>query len=137
MPTTAKPTRVDVVVIGAGVAGLEAARTLHDAGLEIVVLEARERIGGRIFTLHDSELPVGIELGAEFVHGSAPELREIGRAAALTICDIEGRRWESRSGALRPLGDDFWAELESVMARLRERPRDDRSFAEFLASKPG
>lgn len=130
-------TTADVVVIGAGVAGLEAARVLHDAGLNVVVLEARERIGGRIFTLRDPELPVGIELGAEFVHGSAPELREIARAAALTVCDVAGERWQSKTGALRPLGDEFWAELESVMSRLRKQRRHDRSFAEFLSSKPG
>lgn len=128
---------VDVVVIGAGVAGLAAARALHEAGLRIVVLEARERIGGRIFTIHDTELPVSIELGAEFVHGSAPELREVARDARLTVCDIGGQRWESRSGALAPLGEAFWSELESVMSRLRNRPDKDRSFAEFLKSKPG
>jgi monoamine oxidase len=128
---------VEVVVIGAGVAGLEAARALHDAGVEFVVLEARERIGGRIFTMRTAELPVGIELGAEFVHGSAPELREIARAARLTIVDIDGERWESRAGALRPLGDDFWRDLERVMGRLRDRPRRDRSFEEALNSMRG
>lgn len=130
-------TQADVIVIGAGVAGLEAARLLHEAGVELVVLEARERIGGRVFTARDADLPVGIELGAEFVHGSAPELREIAAAARLTVCDIEGGRWQSRSGALRPLGEDFWAELESVMSRLRDRPKHDRSFEQFLKSKPG
>jgi monoamine oxidase len=126
-----------VVVVGAGVAGLEAARLLHRADLDLVVLEARERIGGRIFTAHDTELPVGVELGAEFVHGSAPELREIARDARLTVCDIEGERWESRAGTLRPLDEEFWAELERVMSRLRDRPQQDRSFEQFLNGKPG
>jgi monoamine oxidase len=128
---------VDVIVIGAGVAGLEAARVLHEAGLEILVLEARERIGGRIFTRRDPELPIAIELGAEFVHGSAPEVREVARAARLTLCDIGGARWESRAGVLHPLGETFWAELESVMSRLRNRPHEDRSFEQFLQHHPG
>ncbi|HET7199396.1 MAG TPA: FAD-dependent oxidoreductase, partial [Burkholderiales bacterium] len=128
---------VDAVVIGAGVAGLAAARALQDAGVDFIVLEARERIGGRIFTARDAELPVGVELGAEFVHGSAPELHEIVRAARLTLCDIEGERWQSRSGALRPLGEAFWSELEAVMSRLPDRARDDRSFQEFLKKRPG
>lgn len=129
--------KVDVVVIGAGVAGLGAARVLHDEGIELVVLEARERLGGRIFTVRDDELPVAIELGAEFVHGSAPELHEIARAARLTVADVYGERWQSRSGTLRPLGADFWSELESVMSRLKKRPRHDRSFEEFLKDRPG
>lgn len=128
---------VEVVVIGAGVAGLTAARALHDAGVEFVVLEARERIGGRIFTMRAAELPVGIELGAEFIHGSAPELREITRVARLTVVDIDGERWESRGGLLQPLGEDFWRDLERVMGQLQDRPRRDRSFHEALKGMRG
>jgi monoamine oxidase len=132
---TVESAHVDVAIIGAGAAGLEAARILHDAGIEIVVLEARERVGGRIFTLHDPELPVPVELGAEFVHGSAPELAEIARAAHLPTLDIDGERWQSRRGALHPF-DDFWESLESVMGRL-DGQRRDRSFEEFLNTRPG
>ena len=57
-----------VLVIGAGAAGLAAARTLHDDGHDVTVLEARDRLGGRAFTSYDvAAHPV--ELGAEFVHG--------------------------------------------------------------------
>ena len=55
-----------VVVIGAGAAGLAAARALHDAGIDVQVLEARNRIGGRVFTVTDSQTTRPIELGAEF-----------------------------------------------------------------------
>src|SRR5690606_28628752 len=67
----------DVLVIGAGVAGLAAAGELVRAGLRVRVLEARDRIGGRVDTLRDPSLPVPIELGAEFVHELTPELRAI------------------------------------------------------------
>lgn len=57
----------DVIVVGAGAAGLSAARELAAAGLSVAVLEARERIGGRVWT---SETSMGlIELGAELIHG--------------------------------------------------------------------
>jgi monoamine oxidase len=57
-----------VIVIGAGVAGLTAAQILHKSGLEVQILEATERVGGRISTLYGfAESP--IELGAEFIHG--------------------------------------------------------------------
>ncbi len=58
----------DVLVLGAGVAGLKAGRDLRDAGLRVVVLEARERVGGRVWT-DRSLAPHPVELGAEFVHG--------------------------------------------------------------------
>ncbi|MEM7117902.1 MAG: FAD-dependent oxidoreductase [Chloroflexota bacterium] len=58
---------VKVVVIGAGMAGIMAAQTLHDAGLDVVLLEARNRIGGRTHTDHSLGAP--IDLGAAWVHG--------------------------------------------------------------------
>ena len=58
----------DVLVIGAGAAGLAAARTLADEGVAVTVLEARSRVGGRCWTSYDlARHPV--ELGAEFIHG--------------------------------------------------------------------
>lgn len=56
-----------ILVIGAGMAGIAAARTLHDAGCSVAVLEARDRIGGRTHT--DSSLGVDIDLGAAWIHG--------------------------------------------------------------------
>ncbi|KPV42111.1 hypothetical protein SE17_44510 [Kouleothrix aurantiaca] len=58
----------DIVVIGAGAAGLGAARALADAGRQVVLLEARDRTGGRVWTDH-SFGPVPVERGAEFIHG--------------------------------------------------------------------
>ena len=65
----ADDTRRDhVVVVGAGFAGLAAARKLADAGGRVTVLEARERIGGR--TLTDTSLGVPIDIGASWIHGT-------------------------------------------------------------------
>jgi len=47
------PTNPDVVIIGAGIAGIEAARTLHDKGISFIVVEANNRIGGRVYTDND------------------------------------------------------------------------------------
>lgn len=57
-----------VVVVGAGMAGLAAARRLADEGVEVTVIEARERIGGRMWT--DTSLGVPIDLGAAWIHGT-------------------------------------------------------------------
>src|SRR5919108_3118608 len=58
----------EVLVIGAGAAGLAAAQALVDAGRRVVVLEARDRVGGRIWTDRGFG-PVPVERGAEFIHG--------------------------------------------------------------------
>jgi len=61
--------KVDVIIIGAGAAGLSAAHGLSELNLNVVILEARDRIGGRIFTINEPSLPGPVELGAEFIHG--------------------------------------------------------------------
>ena len=128
--------KIDVVVIGAGAAGVAAARALHDAGVSVIVLEARERIGGRVFTHRDRETPVPIELGAEFIHGGAEELNELLDDARLTSADVAGQRYGAAGRRLRPL-NDFWEQLDRVMRRLPKPPSNDRSFQEFLDTRPG
>ena len=130
--------RVDVVIVGAGVAGLAAACRLAQTGATTAVLEARDRIGGRVHTVRDERAPIPIELGAEFVHGSAPEVSEIARRAELVICDIHGERWRAHGGRLTPVDDaEYWKELGGVMSRLDPQRTPDRSFQEFLDTKPG
>jgi monoamine oxidase len=128
----------DVVIVGAGVAGLAAARRLTEAGLSIVVLEARDRVGGRVFTVRDERSPVPIELGAEFVHGSAPEVVEIARSSRLVVCDVRGERWRALRGKLARMDNDgFWRQLHHVMHRLDPNRTPDRSFQEYLESTAG
>lgn len=143
--------KLDVVVIGAGAAGITAARELHDKGVEVVVLEARERIGGRIWTHRDRDTPVPIELGAEFIHGSAPELEKTLDDAHLLTVDIAGKRWivagtkgsrdrgtqgSGDRGKWRPL-DDFWEQLYRVMRLIEGGPKRDRSVQDFFDTRPG
>jgi monoamine oxidase len=124
-----------VAIVGAGVAGLAAMRELEKHGLRVQVLEARDRIGGRILTVRDDRLAHPIELGAEFIHGSAEETLTIVRDARLLACAIEGQRFRGRGGRLTKL-DDFWRRLDVVMRRLDPK-KADRSFADFLAESPG
>lgn len=68
-PAAVEVEKADVIVLGAGVAGLSAAHALVDTDLDVLVLEARDRLGGRVHTdKHFAGFPV--ELGAEFVHGA-------------------------------------------------------------------
>ena len=125
----------DVVVVGAGAAGLAAARELDAAGIDVTILDARDRISGRILTVHDDDLGA-IELGAEFIHGSAEALQPIVSAARLRVLSIDGRRWEATGRTVRRL-DDFWPRLDRVMRRLESNTGADESFSDFLARRPG
>ena len=96
--TGSSATDVDVVVIGAGVAGLAAARELRAAHLNVTVLEARGRVGGRIFTYRDPAVAAPIELGAEFLHGTTAETDAIVEAAHLHAIDVVGDHWRAEHG---------------------------------------
>lgn len=127
--------KAEVAIVGAGVAGLAAMRELEGRGILTRVLEARDRIGGRIHTIRDQRVPHPIELGAEFVHGEAAEVVEVARDAGLLMYAVEGERWRSRGGRLSRL-EDFWERLHTVMRHLDGEKRD-RSFAQFLDDAPG
>ena len=125
-----------VAVIGAGVAGLAAASRIVDAGLDVTVLEARDRIGGRVWTRSAPGLVTPIEMGAEFLHGETPEIDEIAFREGARLVDVAGRRWSSRRGRL-VLMDDFWERLDRAMRQLKEDRAKDRSFADALAAIHG
>jgi monoamine oxidase len=126
--------RTDVAVVGAGVAGLAAARELRRSGLTVLVLEARDRIGGRILTVRDPRLPLPVELGAEFVHGAAPVTHRVLAEAGLATCDLAGEHWRARRGKLARA--TTWKPIDRILRRIDPRA-PDRSFDDFLASLGG
>jgi monoamine oxidase len=128
--------KLDVVIVGAGAAGIAAARNLHEQGVSVLVLEARERIGGRVWTHRDPRTPVPIELGAEFIHGSAAEIEKTLDDAKLPTVDIAGKRCMVSGSRWTPL-DDFWDRLYRVMHLMDDGRRRDRSVHDFLDTRPG
>ncbi len=128
------PFDCEVAIIGAGAAGLTALRELDRAGCEALCLEARQRIGGRISTVHDPLSPLPIELGAEFIHGRPPEIWNIVNAAPLTAYDCGDTAVRLQNGRVQD--DQAWDTIERVMAdmRLAAAQGPDRSFSEFLAN---
>jgi monoamine oxidase len=123
--------QAETIVIGAGAAGLAAARTLSDAGRSVTVLEARPRIGGRIFTVHDREWPLPVELGAEFLHGEAEATRAIARRAGLRVVELPDEHVWVQRGRIRPTGE-VWTQLGKALRRIDTR-RADVSLQTFLA----
>ena len=125
----------DVVVVGAGVAGLAAARTLAEAGRRVALLEARERIGGRIYTLPAAQPGLPIELGAEFIHGLPPELIDLVDEAGLTRFELEGEFRCSSGAGLSPCGErEEVDQLFDALSRA-ELPAADMNFNEFIAQQ--
>lgn len=130
----------DVLVIGAGVAGLHAGRVLAEAGRRVAILEARGRIGGRIWTqsisLDYAPLPVPVELGAEFVHGLPQETWSLIRQAGLRTFEIDGSSFRFDGSSLTAASPQQGAAdrvLEQMRQWLRAQPSgSDLSFAAYL-----
>jgi monoamine oxidase len=127
-----------VIVIGAGVAGLAAAARLAESGVSVTILEARDRIGGRVFTCpdhdHNSASSIPIELGAEFIHGMAREIFEPleqmnASDGAGATTEVEGDSWCVTDGRLAECG--FFAQVDEILKKM-DGGSPDESFLEFL-----
>src|SRR5690349_12746885 len=99
-------TEFDVVIIGAGAAGLAAASKLVRAGRTVALIEARDRIGGRVYTIRPPGATLPIELGADFVHGRPGETFAIAAEAGLRLYEQTGNSWAARDGRLQSDDDD-------------------------------
>jgi monoamine oxidase len=119
----------DIIIVGAGAAGLSAAAALASKDLAVTIVDARERLGGRILTLRDPNgLP--IELGAEFIHGESPATLDWLKRAGLPVLDAPQVRWILRRGLLQP-GQETFNRMRQELSRARV-PGKDVTFAEFL-----
>ena|SRR6266487_5263070 len=126
----------DVIILGAGAAGLSAAIELTRAGLAVSVIEARNRIGGRIFTLRDPVCDAPIELGAEFIHGKPPEIWDLLHRSSLHAKEVSGDIWCLREDKLSPC--DFFSEVDQLLEQMDDlrRTRLSSNFSIIVAMTP-
>jgi monoamine oxidase len=126
----------DVIVIGAGISGLAAARYLSKLDYSVVVLEASDKIGGRIKS--DWTLDAPFEVGAGWIHGPDrnPISEIIGEFGAATfLTDDENFQVFSRSGDLQSRKQIIkkYKELRNIYKRIDDRFDQDQSLEEAIA----
>ena len=124
----------DVIVIGGGIAGLAAAATAARRGLRVTLLEARDRLGGRICTLRPPHWPGHVEVGAEFVHeGNRPFCRLL-REHGLETRVVPQAHWRWNGTGLQPIRD-IAGEVGLVTREIDGAHMRRWSFADFLDRK--
>jgi monoamine oxidase len=118
-----------VIIVGAGMSGLAAACELGRAGVSVRILEARDRVGGRVLTVRDEACDAPVELGAEFIHGCPPEVLEPLSKAKIKIIEVNGDNWCAYADRLSQC--DFESDVGSILEKMDDSSPDE-SFLHYL-----
>src|SRR3954467_650981 len=111
------------IVVGAGASGLMAARVLSSKGVKGLILEGRNRSGGRIHTLEETAFGYPAETGAEFIHGNLPVTLKILQEAGIAYHPAGGKTWNARNGKLKS-GEMMMEGWPMLMKKLKELESD-------------
>lgn len=119
-----------VGIIGAGFAGLAAARRLSEFGIGVELFEATGRVGGRAHTLRDAASGAPVELGAEFVHGRPEATLSVLRAAGFELEDTANRH-HLVQGTELTAARDMWDRFSTLLEHTKHM-RHDRSARAYM-----
>jgi monoamine oxidase len=125
-----KETGFDVVIIGAGAAGLMAAWELTQVGKKVAVVEAKDHIGGRVVTLCDNQFELPVETGAEFIHGNLKLTIDLLKKAKIGYYKVEGEIWQKEEGSFEEQ-KDFIEDYKQLNKKLDE-VKEDISISQFI-----
>ncbi|MBV9402843.1 MAG: FAD-dependent oxidoreductase [Candidatus Eremiobacteraeota bacterium] len=115
----------EIIVVGAGAAGLAAAHALAKRNVRVTLIEARDRVGGRVWSCATTEDGPRVELGAEFIHGRATETMAVLREARVKAVPTDGDAWMCSADAnLRREDDDFFT-AASLFERAQSLESDE------------
>ena len=121
----------EVIVIGAGASGLVVARELSRAGVNVTIIEAHDRVGGRIHTIQDDEFTWPTELGAEFIHGNLKTTFKLLKEYKISYSSAKGQIWHVRKGELEK-DKDFVADHHRLLEKELKRLKRDMPLKKFL-----
>ncbi|HEU4783221.1 MAG TPA: NAD(P)/FAD-dependent oxidoreductase, partial [Ktedonobacterales bacterium] len=117
---------------------------LARAGRTVALIEARDRIGGRVYTIRPTGATLPIELGADFIHGRPEETFAIAAKAGLRLYEQTGNSWAARDGRLRSddddddddnendADDDNEGDVGAIFAAIRDWQGEDRTLQSLL-----
>jgi monoamine oxidase len=120
----------DILVIGAGATGLMAAMQLARAGKKVLVIEARERVGGRIHTWHCNDFNQPVELGAEFIHGQLPVTINLLNEANIKYTKAVGDMWRFKENKFEKF-EQILPDYDLIIEKLNALT-EDITLNEFL-----
>jgi len=114
--------KYDVIIIGAGAAGLMAMKELVEAGRTVCILEAAAIAGGRIVTLHRDDLEEIVEAGAEFIHGDLPLTLQLLNEARISYTKVVGEMISVEKGIWQndEMHDSHWAQFTEQLKKSGE-----------------
>ncbi len=121
--------KADVIIIGGGASGLAAGRKITQAGKKVCVLEARNRLGGRIYTLTSTDFSTLIEAGAEFVHGIMPATESLLKESGIELYSTTGKYYRVKNGKFKRIRNigEFLILLSKAYSLKQDMP-----FGKFL-----
>lgn len=119
-----------IAVIGAGLAGASVVSRLREAGADVTVFEARDRVGGRIHSVTGDDWPVPVQLGAWLFSAGDAQLQSRLTAVAVTTAQIGQAQWRSPDGVVDPVGGE---QVDAALAEAQAAPADE-SLADALTA---
>lgn len=122
----------DVIIIGAGACGLKVASDLHSKGIKPLILEARNRVGGRIL---ESKIDPHVELGAEFIHGEARLTKRILQKKQSSFYSLNYSYLQITHGKVQK-SPHFWERITKVLSQIKLGEKDV-PFQQFLENARG
>lgn len=120
----------DVAIIGAGASGLMASWEMLQSGKKVIIIEAKDHIGGRAYTINDPAFEIPIETGAEFIHGNLETTQNLLKTAGIKYSAVEGEMWQRKEDEVEEQTD--FIEDNKLLNRKFDEIKDDISITDFI-----